>query len=243
MAFIKNSIPGNARADCEVINENLAEIFTELEAFPAANGALKDESVTVGKLKTDAVTIDKLSTAAYETTVTGTGSVLPVSGAIKDYVDNNLPTDDLFGSAYLSTGTAYDSDSDTGYKNITFDTVLGGQYTSNYFTIPVAGKYRIMANVTWTTFDGVVVYMRLTKNGALLGNEVSYDISQNAKWVTGNDYYFTQASVNTSTFAAGDKIRLQVKAVAGSGEAAWVFGGDGSGPAYESPPFLSWGLQ
>jgi hypothetical protein len=95
MAFIHNLFTGNTLADAADVNENFAEIYTELESFPSSNGGFASLSVTEDVLDDGAVAFEKLKPNAVQTSsegLTATDAQVPTSKAVKEEIENYVAT-------------------------------------------------------------------------------------------------------------------------------------------------------
>jgi hypothetical protein len=226
MAFTKNTFTGNTVADASLINENFAEIYTSLAAFPSTNAAIASEAVDTEHIASGAVTLEKINGAVIETkaeggagVLLGTDQTLPTSLAVKDYVDAKVAEANQGFGGYYASGGSGDS-----FGNVTLGeywVTPASNWNGTYYEIPYAGNYSILI------WGGFGMY-KSTTVGVRIKHWIKAD-SENPVYPADSSYYnsaYTTAGVEYKFYrsagtqelscAVGDRIYMQGKGTGSS---------------------------
>jgi hypothetical protein len=209
MAFnVTNTFTAGSDADSDDINQNFADIETELNAFPSS-GAVKDGAITNAMIQTGVITTAKLSQT--ETTLSTSTSILPVSNAVKEYVDARVFSS--FYGVYKSTTTQGLGDSYAKYNMTTkvsgeSDRITDGRYVVNATgTFIVAYYCRMHANAHGNVRAQLYFPEQGTPARAASYSDGNSSLTQDV--VIGNAVEIAMTS--------GDTVEVQVSATSGRG--------------------------
>jgi hypothetical protein len=224
MAFTKNTFAGATTADGSLVNENFTEIYTCLGAFPGSHGSLNDGAVTADAIADNSITFAKLSAGLVELDSEGGGtgslggsdSQLPTSLAVKEYIDAQV-TNLRFG--FYGTGSTNNLAANSWTTcPLTGVYDIGNGFSSNIYTVPAAGTYKILVSARFNMQASTQVGVRIDIDGNAHGGTGESDgLYTNTDYTTPNvNYKQAMAYYKSIALTAGQKIKMQVIATGNS---------------------------